>query len=359
MRWAWYENGIRHGSRKQFDKARDAKAFAAEIGTKAQQGLMTKVPQITLCEYLLDWLDTYNVGVRDNTYSDYQINITKHIIPRIGGVRDIQKAYNNLLRTEYRPGKTYSPKTVINVHSCLRKALKKAVQTRLIAYSPADAVELPRGEMYEGVMPEPEQLTVLLDEINKFPLRYPMLFAVSMGTRRGETLGLHWEDVDFEREQVRIRQVLKINNRTKEVELGPPKTRQGNRLLPLDAALAAMLQTWKREQEQNKANMPEGYEDSGYVFTDNTGRYIYPQRLSDVVSAIGRRANLPGLRLHDLRHICATYMIDTGASPRTVSELLGHTTPVFTMQRYIHTVDASKRAAAHGMAGLLNLGKYG
>ena len=283
------------------------------------------------------------------------------MIPRIGNIKiksltttDIQKAYNDILETEYRPGRRYSAKTVLNIHCCLNKALDKAVQIKppLLLYNPCKSVEPPSVESCSYVIPEKENIETLLDALKQSRLFYAIIFCAMMGTRRGEALGLFWGDIDFEEKTVFIRRALVYNNKKKIVEIGKLKTKQAERFLPLDDGLIDMLKTWKKEQQLNRMRNADVYKVSDFVFTDEIGNFINPQRLSDNVKSAAKKASMAGLRLHDLRHICATYMLDAGISPRTVSEFLGHSTPSFTLKRYAHALDASKRKAAKEMGAV-------
>jgi len=375
VRWQWYENGKRRGSKRMFHKAAAAKAFKAEVENQINKGTFANAKGLTLGEYLLEWLPAYGRGLADNTYADYQHAIEKHINPRIGNIplKDIttlaiQTLCNRLLETEYitakfeehdgvsiliRPAKTYSVKYVRNIFGVLSAALSKAVETHLIPQNPSEAVELPAPKDKDYVIPSPEQLQELLEALKNSGMFEAILICAILGTRRGETLGLYWDDIDFTRDTIELKRAWIENKKEKAVTLGNLKTKKSERILPLPPFIKSTLLALREKQKALRLKRPDTYVMSPFIFVNEIGMPFMPHSMTQAITRASKKVGLDGMRLHDLRHAVGTYMIDAGESPKTVSELLGHSSVSFTMKRYVHGVDDSKRRAVNVMAEIL------
>ena len=184
VRYDVYENGKRIQRNKSFPSSRETKEFAAKVEHEIDTGLYSYARKVTLAAVLKEWLEVYCVHLRPNSLADMETAINTHIIPYIGNVPLehvttglIQRLYNDMMKREWRPAiykevnglkvevspaKTYSAKTVRNVHSALKQALDQAVRTNLISRNPCDYVQLPKKESIDYVIPKPEQLASLL-----------------------------------------------------------------------------------------------------------------------------------------------------------------------------------------------------
>ncbi len=198
------------------------------------------------------------------------------IIPFIGKVPlenvttgMIQKLYNKMMKMEWKPAvykevngmkveispaKTYSAKTVRNVHSALKQALDQAVRTNLISKDPCDYVLLPKKESIGYVIPTPEQLGELLSELEGHETYYPIFICAVLGCRRGEALGLQWQDIDFVNNTVSIKRAYIYNSLTHRNEIGELKTKNSRRILPLPEMLKTEMQKLKKRNESIKCD---------------------------------------------------------------------------------------------------------
>ena len=187
----------------------------------------------TLADVLNEWLEVYCIHLRPNALADMKTAVQIHIVPHIGNVPlenvttgMIQRLYNDMmkrvwkpavykeingLKVEVSPAKTYSAKTVRNVHSALKQALDQAVRTNLIAKNPCDYVQLPKKESIEYVIPTSEQLGTLLKALEKYDTYYAILTCAVLGCRRGEALGLQWQDIDFMQNTVSLKRAYIYN----------------------------------------------------------------------------------------------------------------------------------------------------
>jgi integrase len=169
--------------------------------------------------------------------------------------------------------------------------------------------------------------------------------------RRGEVLGLRWEDVDLEDARASVRQVLTSVNY--ELGFGEPKTAKGRRVVDLDTTTVAGLRSHRARQAEERLAWGPGYRDLGLVFAREDGSPTHPDALGDVFERITATAGLPRIRLHDLRHTHASLALAGGVHPKVVSERLGHAAVSFTLDVYSHTVPSLQREAADKVAALV------
>ena len=315
-----------------------------------------KAGRYTVGEWMEVWFEHYaKVKVRPSSHQTYRGYIDNHIKPNIGKIQlekltslDLQKFYKKLLekgrvdRIESRKQSNgLSAKTVRNIHQIISSAMKLAQEQKLIASNPTEGCALPRLEHKEMQTLPVEQLQSFLREAKDsgvFELYYLELVT---GLRRGELLGLKWEDVDLERGDLRVRrQVARING---EVVEAPLKTKNAYRTLPLAEDTINVLKAQKKKIGA-----------SPWVFPGPTGGPISPDSVLHMLHRVLKRAGLPRVRFHDLRHTFATLALQNGVDVKTVSGMLGHFSTGFTLDTYAHVTTASQRQAAKTMGSILS-----
>ena len=236
--------------------------------------------------------------------------------------------------------KGLSAKTVRNIHQILSSALKLAQEQRLILSNPAEGCALPRVEHQEMKTLTTVQLASFFREARESGVFELYYLELATGLRRGELLGLKWEDVDLERGDLRVRrQVSRING---EVVEAPLKTKNAYRTLPLAEDTVSVL----REQRRKVGNSP-------WVFPSPNGGPISPDSVLHMLHRVLKRAGLPKVWFHDLRHTFATLALQNGVDVKTVSGMLGHFSAGFTLDTYAHITSAAQRQAAQTMGSVL------
>lgn len=181
---------------------------------------------------------------------------------------------------------------------------------------------------------------------------YPLWHTMALtGLRRGEALALRWEDIDLKYGRLSVRRSFVPIGAT--VIVGEPKTRRGTRLVPLDPGTVATLKRRRSQQRQERLAWEGAWNDTGLVFTREDGSLIHPeQAIKNFASAV-KKAGVPTIRLHDLRHTNATLAFAAGVHPKVISERLGHATVAMTLDIYSHAVPALSEEAANMIAALI------
>ena len=316
---------------------------------------ITRVGRYTVGVWMDEWFENYaKVKVRPSSHQTYRGYIDNHIKPNIGKLPlakltslELQKLYKKLLekgridRTESkRQPKGLSPKTVRNIHQIIASAMKLAKEQKIIATDPTEGCALPKLEHREMKTLPVEQLASFLREAKDSGVFEMYYVELATGLRRGELLGLKWEDIDLDRGSLRVkRQIARIDG---EVVEAPLKTKNAYRTLPLAEDTIQVLQ-----QQRKKVG------GSPWVFSSPVGGPISPDSVLHMLHRVLKRAGLPRVRFHDLRHTFATLALQNGVDIKTVSGMLGHFSAGFTLDTYAHVTTAAQKEAARTMEKVL------
>ena len=320
-----------------------------------------------------DWLPAVRQDLARSTWESYERNIRNHVIPALGTVQlqqfdgaILNRFYATLLESGRKRGRQspgLKPRTVRYIHTIIHAAFDDAVRWRRLVVNPAAQATPPSAsvskppEMHVWSGP---QVRRFLELCGSDRYRWPWLFLATTGCRRGEALGLRWSDIDFDRSLASIRQ--EVIPLTKAAGIGREgvivkRTKAGKpRVVELDAASVSALRSWKARQAEERLAMGAGYADLDLVFARPDGRPYHPEAFSKTFDRRLRQANfaeLPRIRVHDLRHTWATLALVAGVDVKVVSERLGHSSPMVTWQTYQHVVKGMQSDAAERVAALI------
>jgi len=309
----------------------------------------------TVQEYLSTWLAAKH-ALKPKTIASYSDLTALYIIPHIGSIRLLDLRAHHL-DTMYiaiqvgRRGRVLSPSTIRRVHAVLRSALNSAVRRRLIPYNAAEYIELAPENPRRPKPWTAEQARKFL-EINSQD-RLAALYELMLltGMRRGEAIGLRWEDVDLDgRCLFIVQQITEVRGRS---VVGKPKTKRGTRVVPIDVTTAATLRRHQAGQQVERLAWGSAWNEQDLVFTRENGLPLRPEYATRHFQALTQRADLPAIRLHDLRHTNASLALEAGVALKVVSDRLGHSQTAITADLYTHVNITVARAAADQIASTL------
>jgi integrase len=331
------------------------RAVVAEKLTKAMadrdSGLIFDAGKMTVGEYLDRWLsDSVKGTVRTSTYERNEEIVRLHIKPSLGrvGLKKLTPAHVRGLYRE-RLDSGLAPATVRRIHSTLHKALSQAVSDGIVPRNAAH-VKAPRPAPEEIRPLSEDEARAFLDAARQSGERFEALYvlAITTGLRRGELLGLRWDDLDLELGTLRVgRALMREGGRH---TLGETKTKRGRRQINLTPRTLNALKAHRKKQLEEKMKRAGLYKDHGLIFASGVGTPVNPENLiKRSFKPLLKKAGLPEIRFHDLRHTCATLLLSRGVHPKLVQELLGHATIAMTLDTYSHYLPSMGDQAAGAM----------
>jgi integrase len=350
----------RRETRGGYATRREAQAAMSKVLVSVEEHTHVVSSRLTVREYLTkEWLPAIEHTVRPTTYRSYVAHTECHVLPALGSVQlqklspaQINALYAKLGRSGKRNGQGLTALSVRHVHAVLHRALKDAVRWGRLARNPADLADPPRvaAHGHELRTWSAEQLAAFLSSRRDDRLHALWHTLAMTGLRRGEALGLRWEDIDLGAGRLCVRRALVPSGR--EVVVSEPKTARGRRVVALDPETVEVLKRQAaRQLEARQAST--AWVELGLVFTSEDGAALHPEIVSRLFRKAVKEAMLPDIRLHDLRHTHATLALRAGIHPKVVSERLGHATVAITLDTYSHAIPAMQEEAAVKIAELV------
>ncbi|MET8504150.1 site-specific integrase [Streptomyces sp. NPDC004787] len=305
-----------------------------------------------LSEWLPYWLDNIIKPRRKRTTAaKYEVHIRLYLVPMLGAKRLQSLSVADVRRFLVQLEKKTSAATAKESHRVLRTALTAACREELVSRNVATLVEPPSVAARELSPWSLEETLDFLAAARKDPLYAAFVLAIALGFRRGEVVGLRWENVDLDKREIRVR--TQRQRVAGEVYEDDPKGRRRKQTLPLPAICVAPLRWQRLKQAAARERAGEKWTETGYVFTTRTGQPIEPRNLYRSFTRVAKNADLRVVRLHDARHGTATLLTAAGVPPRVVMEILGHSQIAVTMNVYTHVVQDTQREAVSHMDRLL------
>jgi integrase len=329
-------------------------------------------------EYLEEWLRAKEREVKPQTAEDYRYQLEHYVVPLIGRIPLAKLAPIDIQRMVGRLSERYSPQRANKCRRVLSTALTQAVRWQIIPRNPCNAVQPLKVEKREMALWTGEQATRFLDTATGHRLYAAFYLLLSTGLRRGELLGLQWQDIDLQRSTLRVRRSL-IEQRGR-IRISTPKSERSARRVALPPDMLAVLQTHRARQKAEAAELGGTWPDLDLVFCSEVGTYLHPRnferswhllqertraawvaeataRGDDEVARLDKQGKLlPRIRLHDLRHLHASLAIAQGMDAKVLADRLGHARASFTLDVYTHLFEEQRAATVISIAPFLNGG---
>ena len=346
---------LNNGKRKVFygKTCKEAHDKLQKALQEQKQGKLGATQTQTVEQYLAYWLMIHKKNVRPRTHERYEEIVRLHLVPTLGKIRldkltphHLEMLYTNKLESGL------SGTTVAAIHNFLHTALDGAVRQETLSRNVCDLVSPPR-EHHEEIKPlNPEQIYKLLEAAKGHTNEALFILALATGMRRGELLGLKWQDIDFDKNILHVRRTLSRVPTKMVEEVGASyietetKTKRSRRSIVLTGFAVEALKRHRSKQLVLKQKAGTFWQEHDYVFCSPTGTYLGPGHNALVqLKKLLEKAGLPDIRFHDLRHSAATMLLMMDVHPKIVQEILGHSEISMTMDIYSHVLPTMQRDA--------------
>jgi integrase len=310
---------------------------------------LSKIP---FHKYLEQWFEAKKIKLKPSTIQNYDQQILYNVIPYIGEVRmeefneSIVQNFIQVLHKDRR----LSPATIRAAYGIVSEVLYKASQKGILNKSILDDIALPRMPKKLRVWASDEIMTFLDAPQTILNLtRHFIGFNISIqtGMRMGEVLGLRWSDIDFDGKKIFVRQTLsKIDEDNEYGFVAEGKTASALRVICISDSLVSGLKAHKELVKREKTVLQQAYHDYDLVVCTKNGNWVHPNNFRRAFKATVDQLNVSKIRLHDLRHTHATFLLENKVNPKIIQERLGHKNVNITLNTYSHALPSMQLEAA-------------
>lgn len=288
--------------------------------------------------YCDEWLQINRSRIKESTYVKYLSVLEKHIRPCFGGCRP--QALTSLMVESFSRDLLddgLSPKTVRDILAVLQSILR--YMSKEINSMPPVEIVFPKEQKKEmRILTREEQIRFtkyLLSDMDE--CKFGVLLALLTGLRIGEICALKWGNISLRDRLLsvsstmqRMRDVSEDAQQKTKIVISEPKSDTSARQIPLTDYALNLCERWQADDE-------------AFVLTGECGRYLEPRTLQYRLEKYTADCGLDGVHFHVLRHTFATRCVEVGFEIKSLSEILGHTSPRFTLERYVHSSMELKR----------------
>lgn len=313
------------------------------------------------------WIEDHvSVNLSPKTQEFYEELLEELILPNIGKMKlraitpkDIKALYKKLKKQGYSDDK------IKKVHTVIRAIFYKAYEWELNDEKIMDKVKIPKQKKPEHEYWSSEEIKKALEVLQGYSLIFHIKVAVNLGLREGEVCGLKEDDIDFKNKELKISRAIQYIKDAYKYEGNPhvqeirgdiiikdPKSDTSARTLPLTDEMAQVFKRRIVEIKKNKIAIGNKYDNEwdGFLSVNPDGTLINDRRVSKRFSEkIKRVTELKRITFHELRHSCASWLLDCGADMKTIQEILGHSDMSITSEIYAHLNEEKKRSAFEAM----------
>lgn len=352
-------------SYQKLNKEIDAfvKAFEEEIEL---YGIQERPDRIRFAEFCEKYLEVKKSTLAPTTYPFYENVVKEMLIPMFGTMRMrdirthhiqqfIQYLYNEKPRGDGAEGHI-APSTVKRYTTVLRSILTLAYKMEYIDEDVGISrrIEFPKADIPEVEAFTMEEVTEILQATESEPTHIRALVEVALftGLRRGEIVGLKWDDVDLDMQILSVKRSIYKPKNEKALEKAP-KSQCSIRTIAIPERLCNTLREYKEHQDRHASFLGNAWQNLGYIFTEEDGYVMNPHTPTKQFSKFLKRHNIRHLKFHGLRHTSATMLLANGCDIKTVSVRLGHS-DIETTNIYVHALQSVDRKAANTFDKMLN-----
>lgn len=259
------------------------------------------------------------------------------------------------LFTIKRGSEKLSSKTIQHYLSFISDVLDYAIRFDMISANPCKRVIVPAGARKEKEVYTLEEAQAFLESLESAPIKYKAFFTLAIygGFRRGELLGLEWQDIDFKNHTIQIQRTSQYLSE-RGTFTDDTKTEKSHRTLKLPVEVFSSLKQLRAEQYQERLLAGDLWTVSERLFVGELGAPLHPNTPYHWLSRWCEQTGQRFLGIHAFRHLNASLLINSGVDVRTVSSSLGHSTTTTTLNIYAHTFEQAQARASEAVADLLS-----
>ncbi len=334
-------------------------SFSNKLNTVAKN---SKYSNMLFSDYMLEWLENIKPKVVQSTYIGYEQVVKGKLCPYFKSKkiklidlrpRDIQDFINYLYKQNLKGS------TIAHYTSNMNTALKEAVIAEIIPSNPMDRIESVKKEVYIPEFYTDDELIELIEVIKTQKLELPLTLGIIYGLRREEILGLTWNAIDFKNKSITIRKTVgrgKYDGVTQFLIKDIPKNKSSYRTLPMFDFIADLLKKYKEKYKLNEKIFGNTYitDYKDFICLMDNGELVKPDYVDRTFSRILKENGFRHIRLHDLRHSCATLLLRNGVPLSEIQKWLGHSN-IITTQRYSHLDQNDKSIPANMIETKFNM----
>ncbi|MGF7145938.1 integrase [Anaerotaenia torta] len=253
-----------------------------------------------------------------------------------------------------KTGEPLSPETILYHHRVIHMVFAQAVKEHIFMYNIADTATPPKVDKHEAEFFELEEVLAIRDALLQQPLKWQSItdLLIDTGARRGEVLGLHWEDVDFKNNKIDIHGNLQYTP-DRGIYLEESTKTNEDRTVTIAPEIMRILAAHRKEQLQYKLQCGDYWIETGFCFTQDNGTAIHPDSLNKWLREFTKKYKLPHIHPHKFRHTQASLLYYSGEDPITISKRLGHKKVSTTQNIYGHRLKGADERASDKIASLL------
>ncbi len=346
-------------------------------------GISAAVNSYTVSQWLSYWLeDVVKPARKPSTYVGYEVAVRLYLVPQLGKTKltalktaDVRGMLNRIRQQcqccaqawdAKRPetkrrccavGKCCqrfpNPARVHHVFRTLRAALGVAVAEEVLTRNVASFAKPTRPRRHRFQTWSVAEATTFLAAIREHRLYALFAVAIALGMRRGEALGLRWEDVNLV--EGTITMAMQLQRVAGKLRHDETKTDDSTRVVALPRPCVRALRRHRAQQATDRLGAGDLWTDSDLVFTTRKGTPIEPRNINRTFDALVKRAGVQRIRFHDLRHSCATLLFAQGVDLQTIRDLLGHSSIGVTSAIYVDVLREVQRDAVDRLGHLFGL----
>lgn len=336
-----------------FATKKEAESWLARTVADLERGTLVLPDTATVADLLDLWLDgVVRQRVSRGSFVDYERYVRVHLKPGLGHVR-VQKLTPVVIQSWYRERLEagVSASTMHGCHVRFRNALESAVDWGVIPSNPCDRVHPPATAPRRFPVWSPEQGASFLCATEGRRHHALWVVALATGMRLGEMLGLRWQDVDLEGRTVTVSHQLRRSGDG--WVAAPLKTGASRRTIALPSEAAAALRAHRLRQLEARLRAGGRWREMDVVFATSIGTPFNDRTVREAFHRDVAAAGVPAIRIHDMRHSHATWLLQAGVPVKTVSDRLGHASARMTLDRYAHVIPGMQERAAEVVQDVL------